>query len=125
VVIVSSELACEARASVTVALVWAQARGTRSEVELSARGRLPVSFADACDLQTIPKRWLDTPIGPLSVDEQARIDAALRHALGLERPPVQHSDVAPKNTMAGASRPRELVALDATLPPMGDAADGA
>jgi mRNA interferase MazF len=85
VVLVSRDAAYAVRASVTVIEVSTRLRGIASEVPLGRRDGLPKScVANADNLVTIPKTWLESSIAPLRHDKVQALDAALRFALGLE-----------------------------------------
>lgn len=84
VVLVSRDAAYAVRTSVTVAEVSTTIRAIPSEVPLGKRDGLPRKcVVNADSLVTIPKSWLDTPIGPLPRDKHEALDAALRFSLGL------------------------------------------
>jgi mRNA interferase MazF len=73
------------RASVTVVEVSRSARGIPTEVPLGKReGLARKCVANADNLVTIPKTWLDSRIGALSADKTDALDAALRFALALD-----------------------------------------
>jgi mRNA interferase MazF len=84
VVIVSRESSYAVRASVTVVEVSRRVRGIPTEVPLGKREGLPAKcVANADNLLTIPKVWLDARAGALAPDKRTALDAALRFALGL------------------------------------------
>jgi mRNA interferase MazF len=84
VVLVSRESAYAVRASVTVVEVSRTVRGIPSEVRLGPREGLPARcVANADNVVTIPKVWLETQITILGADRVAALDAALRFSLGL------------------------------------------
>ena len=84
VVLVSRDSSYAVRASVTVVEVSRTLRMIPSEVPLGKRDGLPRRCAaNADNLLTIPKTWLETRIAPLSADKLAALEAALRFALAL------------------------------------------
>ena len=84
VVLVSRDAAYAVRSSVTVAEDSTTIRGISSEVPLGKREGLPRRcVVNADSLVTIPKSWLDTPIGPLPNDKLKAVDDALKFSLGL------------------------------------------
>lgn len=84
VVLVSRESAYAVRTSVTVVEVSTTIRGIPSEVSLGARdGMKRKCVANADNVLTIPKRWLEARVAPLRAEKQAELDAALRFSLGL------------------------------------------
>ncbi len=84
VILVSRDAAYAVRASITVVEVSTKVRGIASEVPLGRRDGLPKScVANADNVVTIPKTWLDSSIAPLRPDKIAALDAALRFSLGL------------------------------------------
>lgn len=85
VVIVSSADSLARRHNVTIAEVTRSLRGLPSEVRLSTADGLPVNCAINADhLHTIPKDRFRRRIAALSDERIFSLDAALRHALGLE-----------------------------------------
>jgi mRNA interferase MazF len=86
VVLVSREAAYAVRSSVTVVEVSTTVRGIPSEVPLSRRDGMPRKcVANADNLVTIPKQWLDARICVLRRDKVEALDEALRFSLALER----------------------------------------
>ena len=84
VVLVSRDSAYAVRSSVTVLEVSRSARGIPSEVPLGRRDGLPRRcVANAVNLVTIPKAWLESRIAALSHDKLALVDDALRFSLAL------------------------------------------
>ena len=84
VVLVSRDLAYVVRNRVTVVEVTTRVRGLETEVSLGARDGLPRSCcANADNLVTIQKAWLDQRIGLLGPEKLCRLDRALALALGL------------------------------------------
>ena len=84
VVLVSRDSSYSVRASITVVEVSRTIRAIPTEVPLGKREGLPGRCAaNADNLVTIPKTWLDTRIGPLSGQKLVALDAALRFALSL------------------------------------------
>lgn len=84
VVLLSRDSAYAVRTSITVAEVSTVIRAISSEVLLGKREGLPRRCVVNTDsLVTIPKAWLDTPIGPLPHDKLSALDAALKFSLGL------------------------------------------
>jgi mRNA interferase MazF len=84
VILVSREAAYAVRASITVVEVSTKVRGIASEVPLGRRDGLPRScVANADNLVTIPKTWLESSIAPLRRDKLDALDNALRFSLGL------------------------------------------
>jgi mRNA interferase MazF len=85
VVLVSRDAAYAVRTSVTVVEVSTTIRGISSEVPLGARDGLPRKcVANADNVVTIPKGWLDERIAPLSTEKVVLLDEALRFSLGME-----------------------------------------
>jgi mRNA-degrading endonuclease toxin of MazEF toxin-antitoxin module len=81
---VSRDAAYAVRSAVTVVEVSTKSRGIASEVRLSRRDGLPrACVANADNLVTIPKTWLESSIAPLRADKMQALDAALRFSLGL------------------------------------------
>ncbi len=84
VVLVSRQAAYAVRASVTVVEVSTRQRSIPSEVPLGRRDGLPKAcVANADNVVTIPKTWLDERIAMLSVAKLEAIDLALKFSLGL------------------------------------------
>lgn len=84
VVLVSRDAAYAVRTSVTVVEVSTTIRGIGSEVPLGARDGLPRKcVANADNVVTIPKTWLDERIAALSAEKVVLLDAALRFSLGM------------------------------------------
>src|SRR5687768_6271117 len=84
VVLVSRDSSYAVRNSVTVVEVSRIIRTIPTEVPLGKREGLPKKCAaNADNLVTIPKSWLETRIAVLSTEKLATIDDALRFALAL------------------------------------------
>ena len=84
VVLVSRDSSYSVRASITVVEVSRTIRAIPTEVPLGKREGLPGRCAaNADNLVTIPKTWLDTRIGPLPGKKLVALEAALRFALSL------------------------------------------
>ena len=84
VVLVSRDSSYAVRTSITVVEVSRTLRTIPTEVPLGRREGLPARCAaNADNLLTIPKTWLETRIAPLSRDKLEALDAALRFALAL------------------------------------------
>lgn len=84
VVLVSRNIAYVARNKITVVEVTTRARGLETEVPLGVREGLPrACCANADNVVTIDKGWLDERIGALPPEKIARLDRALALALGL------------------------------------------
>ncbi len=84
VVLVSRDSAYAVRASITVVEVSTTIRGIPSEVPLGAGdGMKRKCVANADNLLTIPKRWLETRHGQLRPEKLEDLDRALRFALSL------------------------------------------
>ena len=84
VILVSREAAYAVRASITVVEVSTKVRGIASEVPLGRRDGLPRGcVANADNLVTIPKTWLESSIAPLRRDKLDALENALRFSLGL------------------------------------------
>lgn len=84
VVLVSRDSSYAVRASITVVEVSRTVRAIPTEVPLGKRERLPQRcVANADNLLTIPKTWLEARIAPLPADKLEALDAALRFALAL------------------------------------------
>ena len=85
VVLLSREEAYEVRAMVIAAPVTTTVRGFSVEVKLGRREGLSRACVVSCDwLVTIGKARLEARIGALSAEKLARVDDALRFALGLD-----------------------------------------
>jgi mRNA interferase MazF len=86
VVLVSRESAYTVRTSVTVVEVSSTVRGIASEVPLGKREGLPRKcVANADNVVTIPKVWLESCVGPLNAEKLAALDDAMMFSLGLSR----------------------------------------
>ncbi len=84
VVLVSRDSSYAVRASITVVEVSRTVRAIPTEVALGRREGLPQKCAaNADNLVTIPKVWLEARIGPLPADKLEALDASLRFALAL------------------------------------------
>ena len=84
VVLVSRDSAYAVRASVTVLEVSTAIRGIASEVALGLRDGLPRKcVANADNIQTIPKTWLDARIAALRPQKLIELDSAMRFSLGM------------------------------------------
>jgi len=84
VVLVSRDASYDRRRRATVALVTSTIRGIPVEVPVgTANGLVHESVINTDELQTIRITWLVERIGDLSPEQRARLDAALRFALGL------------------------------------------
>ncbi len=84
VVLVSRDLAYVARSRVAVIEVTTRVRGIETEVCLGSRDGLPrTCCANADNVLTIDKAWLDERVGALSAEKLRRLDRALALALGL------------------------------------------
>lgn len=84
VVLVSRDAAYAVRASVTVVEVSTTVRAIASEVALTKRDGLPrPCVANADNVVTVPKAWLETKIATLRPEKAAQLDEALRFSLGL------------------------------------------
>jgi mRNA interferase MazF len=85
VVLVSREEAYGVRELVTVVPVTTRIRDLPTELALGRAEGLPRRcVANADDITTIPKRALAEYAGTLSFDSMARLETALRFALGLD-----------------------------------------
>lgn len=85
VVLISRDEAYEVRALVIVAPVSTTMRGFSVEVRVGKKEGLPRSGVVNCDwLVTVPKQDLIERAGTLSEAKTAKLDNALRFALGLE-----------------------------------------
>jgi mRNA interferase MazF len=85
VVLVSRDSSYAVRSSITVVEVSRMLRGIPTEVPLGKREGLPRKCAaNADNLLTIPKTWLETRIAPLPGGKLEALDAALRFALALD-----------------------------------------
>jgi mRNA interferase MazF len=85
VVLVSRASAYTVRTSVTVVEVSRTIRGISSEVALGTRDGLPSRcVANADNLVTIPKTWLDERIATLRPEKLAALNGALRFSLALD-----------------------------------------
>lgn len=84
VVLVSRDSSYAVRASVTVLEVSRTSRGIPTEVSLGKRDGLPCRcVANADNLVTIPKVWLESRLTSLRTDKVAALDRALCFALEL------------------------------------------
>ena len=83
-VLVSRESSYAVRTSVTVVEVSRTMRGIPTEVPLGKREGLPRRcVANADNIVTIPKAWLETRVATLAAEKVEALDAALRFALAL------------------------------------------
>lgn len=83
--LVSRDSSYAVRGSVTVVEVSRSARGIPTEVPLGKREGLPRRcVANADNLVTIPKAWLESRIAALSPEKVTALDATLRFALALD-----------------------------------------
>lgn len=84
VVLVSRPSAYAVRTSVTVVEVSRTVRGIPSEVPLGVRDGLPARcVANADNLVTIPKTWLEERVAALRPEKVEAVEGALRFSLGL------------------------------------------
>ena len=84
VVLVSRDSAYAVRAACTVVEVSARVRDIPSEVALGKRDGLPRRcVANADNIVTIPKTWLDERISQLAPHKIEALDAALKFSLSL------------------------------------------
>lgn len=84
VVLVSRDSAYAVRASVTVLEVSTTIRGIPTEVPLGSRDGLPRKcVANADNIQTIPKNWLDERVAALRREKLVEVDSAIRFSLGM------------------------------------------
>lgn len=84
VVLMSRDAAYAVRTAVTVVEVSTTIRGIASEVQLGVRDGLPrPCVANADNLVTIPKAWLESRIAALSPEKVAAIEEAVRFSLGI------------------------------------------
>jgi len=83
--VVTRQAAIGVRQRVTVIPLTRTIRGLASEVSLGPEDGLPSESVAGCDnLLTVDKRVLDSkPLGRLGLEKVARLDAALRFALGI------------------------------------------
>lgn len=85
VVLVSRDTAYAVREKVSVVEVSRTSHGTTAEVALGERDGLPVRcVANADNLATVSKRWLESRIAALPVDKVRALDDALRFTLALD-----------------------------------------
>ena len=85
VVLVSRDSAYAVRASISVVEVSTTLRGIPSEVALGVKDGLPRRcVANADNVVTIPKAWLEERISPLHPEKLKALDDALRFSLGLQ-----------------------------------------
>lgn len=88
VVLVSRNIAYAARTRITVVEVTTHRRGLETEVPLGVRDGLPrPCCANADNVITIDKGWLDERVGALDGEKMKRLDRALALALGLPATP--------------------------------------
>ena len=84
VVLVSRDSSYAVRSSIMVVEVSRTVRAIPTEVPLGKREGLPAKCtANADNLVTIPKAWLDARVGPLPAEKVAALDEALKFALSL------------------------------------------
>ena len=84
VLLISRDAAYAVRAACTVVEVSTAVRGLPTEVKLTRKDGMPRRcVANADNLVTIPKTWLDELITTLSADKLRAVDDALRFALSL------------------------------------------
>lgn len=84
IVLISRATAYAVRTSITVVEVSRTIRGIPSEVLLGPRDGLPTRcVANADNVVTIPKAWLEKRIASLRPDRLAALDDALRFSLAL------------------------------------------
>ncbi|MEJ7732297.1 MAG: type II toxin-antitoxin system PemK/MazF family toxin [Polyangiaceae bacterium] len=84
VVLVSRESSYAVRSAVTVIEVSRTVRAIASEVPLGKRDGLPRRCAaNADNVVTIPKTWLESRIASLAPEKMTALDSALRFAFGL------------------------------------------
>ncbi len=84
VVLISRDSAYTIRTNITVAEVSTVVRGIPSEVPLSKRDGMPKKCAaNADNILTIPKIWLESRITALTPEKVAALDASLSFSLGL------------------------------------------
>jgi mRNA interferase MazF len=84
VLLVSRNAAYVARSKVTVVEITTRIRGIETEVVLGKREGLPkVCCANADNIVTIDKSWLEERAGALGLEKTASLDRALGLALGL------------------------------------------
>ncbi len=84
VVLVSRDAAYAVRTSLTVVEVSTTIRSIASEVSLGTRDGLPRKcVANADNVVTIPKGWLEERIAALRSEKVALLDEALRFSLGM------------------------------------------
>jgi mRNA interferase MazF len=84
VVLVSRDSAYAVRTSITVVEVSRTLRAIPTEVPLGKREGLPQRCAaNADNVVTIPKAWLEARIGSLTSEKIASLDAALRFSLAI------------------------------------------
>lgn len=85
VVLISRASSYSVRSSCTVVEVTTTIRGIPSEVALATRDGLPRRcVANADNLLTIPKAWLESRIAELRREKLAELDDAIRFALQLD-----------------------------------------
>jgi mRNA interferase MazF len=85
VVLVSRNVAYVVRSKVTVVEVTTRMRGIETELRLGTREGLPrACCANADNLITIDKSWLDERIGALGREKMKQLDRALVLALGID-----------------------------------------
>ena len=82
--LVSRDSSYAVRSSIMVVEISRTVRSIPTEVPLGKREGLPAKCAaNADNLVTIPKAWLDARVGPLSTDKVQALDEALGFALSL------------------------------------------
>lgn len=83
-VLVSRNQAYGVRAAITVVPLTRTVRGIRVEVPLGpADGMRQAGVANADDITTVPKRWIDRYITVLSPGKSEALEAAIKFALDL------------------------------------------
>lgn len=84
VVLVSRDPAYAVRSKVTVVEITTHLRGIPTEVELGRRDGLPRRCAaNADNLVTIPKSWLEAQLAALRPEKLAALETAIRFSLDL------------------------------------------
>lgn len=84
VLLVSRNAAYVARSKVTVVEITTRVRGIETEIVLGRREGLPKACcANADNVVTIDKAWLEGRVGALGSEKMVSLDRALALALGL------------------------------------------
>jgi mRNA interferase MazF len=85
VCVLTREAAIDVLTAITCVPITRTVRGIRSEVEVGPDEGLPEPSVISCDnLLTVPKSFIEEPVGRLHLDARVRLDQALRYALDIQ-----------------------------------------